>query len=327
MLTLAACLVGAAHARWHGHTRGSGMKRWQVWAVAAVAMVGLATAAWIWTRQTPAVPGAAKHTPLAGARIVDSTHYRVTTTASHAQALAVAHAMEALRGAYLSTMDVRPQVGGRLSLVLYKDRAEFKANNRSRPWAEAYYLAPHCNAYVADGRNPYHWMVHEGVHQLNNEVAHYRLPGWINEGLASYFGTSRIVDGVMRPGEIDRDAYPIWWLPDLWLSGDRERDIDEGTVLSLRTLMRSDRDDVNRRFNRYYIGYWSLSHFLFHYRGGRYADGYRKLVRLGGTTTDFERLIGPIDRIEAEWYGYLSDQVAATRTSRVDTVDVIERGR
>lgn len=246
------------------------MKRWQGWAAATVVAAGLVATGWIWMRPAPMVPPAVKP-PLMQGRIVNSAHYRVTTTASQAQALAVAQAMEALRIAYLTTMEVPRPPGDPLSLVLYRDRAEFKANNRSRPWAEAYYSAPHCFAYVGDGRNPYHWMLHEGVHQLNNEVAHYRLPGWINEGLASYFGTSAIADGTMQPGEIDRDTYPIWWLPNLWLSGDREQDIADGTVLSLHTLMRSDRDDVNRRFNQYYIGYWSLTHFLFHYRDGRYA--------------------------------------------------------
>lgn len=292
------------------------MKRWQAWAAVAAVIAGLAVVGWRWVRaEAPSPPSArtAKVVTPRPERVQESPHYRIATSATPEQTQAVADAMEALRRAYLDTMGVAAQGDGKLSLVLYKDRAEFQANNRSRPWAEAYYLAPHCYAYIGDGRNRYHWMLHEGVHQLNREVAGYTLPGWINEGLASYFGASRIVDGRLRPGDIDADTYPIWWLPELWLSGDRRADLADGTVLPLRTLMRSDRNDVNRRFNRYYIGYWSLSHFLFHYRDGRYASGYLELIRRGGSAEDFERLIGPIDRIEAEWYGYLQARVDALR--------------
>ncbi len=277
-------------------------------------MSAVAISGWIWIREpAPAAPRAAK-VPTPAGPVFESAHYRITSTATPEQTRDVAVAMEALHRAYLQTMGVTAQGDGKLSLVLYRDRAQFQANNRSRPWAEAYYQPPHCYAYVGEGRNPYHWMVHEGVHQLNHQVAGYRLPGWINEGLASYFNASRIVDGVLRPGDIDRDTYPIWWLGELWLSGDRQADIAAGRVLSLRTLMRSERADVNRRFNTYYIGYWSLSHFLFHYRDGRYAQAYLALIRAGGSNEDFERLIGPIDRIEAEWYGYLAGQVRALQT-------------
>ena len=66
-----------------------------------------------------------------------------------------------------------------LSVFLVKadaDREEFQRNNRSRPWAEAYYVRPACYAYYGGGReNPHHWMLHEAVHQLNTEVAKYTL--------------------------------------------------------------------------------------------------------------------------------------------------------
>ncbi len=47
---------------------------------------------------------------------------------------------------------------------------------------------------------------------------------------------------------------------------------------------------------------WSLSHILFHAENGRYAEGCERLIAEGGTLANFERLIGPADRIEYEWY-------------------------
>ena len=49
---------------------------------------------------------------------------------------------------------------------------EFKAHNRSQPWAEAYYAERVCHAYLDPTKpNPYHWLLHEAVHQLNREYA------------------------------------------------------------------------------------------------------------------------------------------------------------
>ena len=61
----------------------------------------------------------------------------------------------------------------KLQIKLYKDREEMRRINPGLVWAEAFYREPYCRAYfAADEINPYHWMLHESVHQLNHEVAH-----------------------------------------------------------------------------------------------------------------------------------------------------------
>ena len=48
--------------------------------------------------------------------------------------------------------------------------------NPNLGWAEAFYREPYCRAYFSDREvNPYHWMLHESVHQLNREVARLKL--------------------------------------------------------------------------------------------------------------------------------------------------------
>lgn len=268
-------------------------------------------------RETRATEKAASRhpRPLPGAARYDTAHYSITSTADAARTRAVGDAVEALYAAHAKLFPPNATRTGKLALTLYADRAQFKANNRSYGWAEAYYLEPVCYAYSAsDEANPYHWMTHEATHQLNRQVSGMRNPKWIEEGLATYFGTSRIVDGRLRPGEIDPDAYPIWWLRDSDLTGELDADTANGRWIPLKALVTGiGAPRIDAHVNRYYVEFWSLTHFLLHGEGGRYADGYRRLIAAGGAPADFERLIGPMPDVERGWYAHLQAQIAAQR--------------
>ncbi len=251
--------------------------------------------------------------PPPNARIYDSPRYRMITTADAAKTEQVSRVIESLHSSYLVFFrDQLPKTDGskerkRLKLTLYRDRKQFQAFNYSLPWAEAYYLTPMSHAYyVEDAPNPYHWMVHEATHQLNAEVARFKKAPWIDEGLGTYFGTSRFVDGELRLGDIDRDTYPIWWLPTFPITGDLDADIAQERWIPLRVFLTGkNAPPMVGRVNQYYMEYWSLTHFLFHYDNGRYADAYKRVIAEGGTLANFEKHIGPVDRIQREWYGYL----------------------
>jgi len=272
------------------------------------------------SHKPPALP------PLpADAVITDTTHYRIRTTATAAQTKQVARAVESLYRRYADEFAVPAGKAERLSLVLYRDRAEFKRNNRSRPWAEAYYLSPRSYAYFdANARNPYHWMLHEATHQLMREVSRFPRAKWVDEGVASYFGSSRLVDGALRLGDADPEAYPIWWLSRQTLTGNLEQDIAAGRIIPLEQLVSGQGGpDENRYFNLYYIHYWSLTHFLLHYREGLYADRYKRLIAEGGTLQNFTRIVGPPQRIQREWYAYLRQIVEAEARLAADGEQVL----
>jgi hypothetical protein len=239
----------------------------------------------------------------------DTAHYTLYSYASPEETKRVALAAEALHDAYgrvfADLIDTKAPMP-RLQMVLYGTRGQFKANNRSSPWAEAYYQRPRCYAYYGVGApNPYHWMVHEATHQLNTEWSHLHLPRWINEGVASYFGTSRIENGVLRVGEIDPNTYPTWWLPQLWLSGNLEDDLAHGRLIPLRALITDTGPDIDRNVNLYYIEYWSLIHFLLEGDATRYGAGFKALLATDGSLKEFERLVGPVDVVQREWYSHL----------------------
>lgn len=282
----------------------------------------LATAAWAWTHRHDAARAETVARPVQ----VDTAHYTLFSYASAEQTRRVADAAEALHAAYghvfADTLDASAG-SSRLQLVLYATRAQFKAHNRSSPWAEAFYQYPRCHAYFDDRAvNPTHWMVHEATHQLVLEWAHQRPPKWLNEGVATYFGTSRIAGGVLHPGELDPNTYPTWWLPQLPLSGDLDRDLASGRLIPLYALVSGTGPDINQNVNLYYLEYWSLAHFLFEGDGGRHVAAARALMATPGSIHDFARLIGPVDAVQRAWYAHLLQMRASLQPQDAGVVHV-----
>ena len=236
-----------------------------------------------------------------------SAHFAIESTASDTDTVEVGAAADALHAAwsgFFASELTTPQASdARLRMRLYGSQAEFKAHNRSRPWAEAFYLKPVSHAYVARGRgNRYHWMLHEVVHQLNTEVLGRRHTGWIEEGLACYFGASRLVDGTLQPGNIDPDAYPAWWLQDHALTDNAAADARRLRMIPLRAMLTGQGvPSLDRNVNLHYVQHWTLVHFLLHGEGGRHAEGFRRLMATPAGLEDFERLIGPVDTVEVAW--------------------------
>ena len=209
---------------------------------------------------------------------------------------------------FFAGMTPRYRRAERYKIILYKNQDEFHANSPAPVWAEAYYKPPYSYAYFSDKGNCCHWMMHEAVHQLNREWMGLRLAPWINEGIASYFSSSQLNLNDISLGEIDRSTYPIWWLADLKLSGALQDDIASGQIIPLRVIISGEGGpEKDSEFNRYYIHYWSLSHFLLHYDNGKYAGAYRPLIKEGGSLGEFEKMLGPVDKIEREWYVYLQE--------------------
>ena len=238
---------------------------------------------------------------------IETAHYTIGSTATPAQTEQTGRAMEQLHAAWRARFAHLPQAtpNAKLQVRLYGTRAEFKAYNTRVPWAEAMYVPPECRAYVGDGANPWHWMLHEGAHQLAREVMGFKRARWGDEGLASYFGSSRVDDAGLHTGTFDPNAYPIWWLPQFRFSGDVVADARDGRIIPLRALIEDTGPPHAAYVNLYYIEYWSLAHFLLHGEGGRHARGFERLLANGARLADFEREIGPVEQVQAAWYAHL----------------------
>lgn len=241
---------------------------------------------------------------------LDTAHYAIRSSAQPDETRKMADAVEVLYAAYGEVFSGFPAVREPhppLKMNLYRDRDEFRRCNRGLGWAEAYYLKPKCHAYYSAAEiNPYHWMLHECVHQLNNEVAHLKLARWYDEGLGEYFGASQLRNGKLLLGRPDPNAYPVWYLDDMKWTGDLARDVASTNVIPLRILV-ADKGgpDIDEFFNLYYLHWWSTTHFLMHFEDGKHRAGFFNVIREGGTPTSFERHIGPFDRVEKDWYSHL----------------------
>ena len=239
-----------------------------------------------------------------------TTHYTILSSAMPPQSVETGDKVEALYTAYTETFKVWPELQQpheKLQLKLFKDRQEFRRCNRAIGWAEAFYRAPCCHAYYsADELNPHHWMLHEAVHQLNHEVARLDLAKWADEGLSEYFSTSFLRDGKLEVGKVDRNTYPVWWLDELSLSGKLEQDLKNGTVIPLQAILEGrGGPSLDDNFNLYYLHWWSLTHLLFEGQNGKYREHVAPLLREGASLASFEKHIGPVEKLQAEWYQHL----------------------
>jgi hypothetical protein len=241
-------------------------------------------------------------------QLVDTAHYKIYSTATTSQVAATAHAMELLYVAYsnrLAGVSGCQNQHPLLQIKLYKDRDELRRINPGLGWAEAFYKNPYCRAYFsADEKNPYHWMLHECVHQLNEEVAHLKLAKWLDEGLADYFGTSRLMAEQLAVGDIDLNTYPVWWIDNLATASNLADNLKNGSVIPLRAIITDHGGpSLDQNFNLYYLHWWTLTHFLF--ESEKYRDRVLQLTAQGGRLEDFEKIIGPVDQVQLEWHTYV----------------------
>jgi len=166
-------------------------------------------------------------------------------------------------------------------------------------WAEGLYDGLYCNMYYdPEVPSPYHWFIHEATHQLNWEVARMNNVQWLEEGIASYFGTSRYEDGVLRLGEADADTYPVWWMPE-WDLGSQ--------VIPLETIVAGEGGpSMDEYFNYYYLEWWTLTHFLVHGGDGAYLPALHQMFDDPGLdVAAFEALVGPMDDVQADWRAWV----------------------
>ncbi len=241
---------------------------------------------------------------------LETQHYQILSSATPEKTKEIGDVTETLLAAYTNFFGIgfpTSPAPVKLKMKLFKDRAEFRRYHRSLGWVEAFYRKPYCNAfYSTEEINAWHWMLHEATHQLNSEVAGLDLAQWLDEGLATFFSTSVLRGKRLTPGKVDPNTYPVWWLDEIATSGELQADIHNGSVIPLMVIISGKGGPSMRsHFNLFYIHWWSLAHFLFEYDDGKYRKSALELVERGGGLKDFEQLIGPVERIQAEWYNHV----------------------
>lgn len=131
------------------------------------------------------------------------------------------------------------------------------------------------NASKDIGDQVWHVMQHEGFHQFASKMISPRLPIWVNEGMAEYFGEGiwtgdGMVCGLLPPARVKlvQDA----------ITNKKLMDFDKMVAFSHAEW------NANLRYENYTQA-WSMIHFLAHADGGKYQPalvGFLKDVD-GGT--------------------------------------------
>jgi tetratricopeptide (TPR) repeat protein len=151
-------------------------------------------------------------------------------------------------------------------------------------------------------------LFHEGTHlfvnlSLPSGVNRFRLPIWLSEGIADYFGASqydtkegKLLSGLPNYGRL-RDA----------------RAYLQSATPSLRGDLLANTDYSSFKAIRYALS-WALTHMLIEKKKGsrllyrkRFVAYYEAVSQGKDPVRSFEKLIGPIPKIEREWHAYIRD--------------------
>jgi hypothetical protein len=120
----------------------------------------------------------------------------------------------------------------------------------------------------ASGPRTWHILQHEGFHQFAHRAIGGRLPIWINEGLAEYFGHGlwtgdEFVTGLIPPGRLRRIHAHIL----------------AGRLVPFPEMLTMSHAEWNARMSmRNYDQAWSMVHFLVHADDGKYRKAFSRHI-------------------------------------------------
>ncbi|MBE0535214.1 MAG: DUF1570 domain-containing protein [Phycisphaerae bacterium] len=151
---------------------------------------------------------------------ITTAHYTIHTTLTDPLMLRQLPAfVESAYAAYQSQLPEPIDTQTRFVTYLFADRAQWEAFTEvfAAPNAEAYLkivqgaycLNGACVAYNIGRTRTFAALGHEGWHQFNSKHFAYRLPSWLDEGIATLFEASRYDQGVFEflpRGNADRLA-------------------------------------------------------------------------------------------------------------------------
>ena len=137
---------------------------------------------------------------------ISTAHYRLYTT--HLEPLTLRQMPSFLESAFRAYQSQLPQplpCPEPFVVYLFGTRSQWEAFTRAATGADAeVYLKIQAGAYAVNGacvaydigrRQTFSVLGHEGWHQFNQRLFVYRLPSWLDEGIATLFETCRYEQG------------------------------------------------------------------------------------------------------------------------------------
>jgi hypothetical protein len=209
--------------------------------------------------------------PWAEAWKVETKYYRVACNVSEAKCKAYGAYLDALCEHLSGFFRVRGRPP-RMVVYVFRKREEFEGFSRSigytpRRTELGYYTRTGGFPFTATYRlNLYGWfatenvLAHECTHQFVDLAVPFRVPVWLNEGLAVYFESSEWDGKKLETGK----------MPKIRLASLKAR-IRKDADLPLKDVILAGRKEFT---TQHYAAAWSLVHFLIHGDKNRYRESF-----------------------------------------------------
>ncbi len=235
----------------------------------------------------------AAHSVWENAWEIKSPNYTVRTDLPRALAEQVSTAMEQMNRFYRTVFHHRERGGGtaRCGIRIYRSRAQFDALEESPPASVGgFYVVGENRVATYDPRSEgrplselWETLFHEASHQFTHMISADLVPGWLNEGTASYFEGARLLPN----GAVEANLIPDSRLHEVRAA------LEEGKP-TLREVV-SYFEEGSYPGEYYGVG-WALVYFLHNYEDEACERVYRPLYgefvdayRTGGKHDPFER--------------------------------------
>ncbi len=221
-----------------------------------------------------------------------TTHYEIFTTLLEPFVLrGIGGFIESAYRAYNSQLPESIEIKSKFTIYLFADRRQWEdftksfAGNQAEMFckikAGAYYHKGACVVYDIGLERTLSALGHEGWHQFNGKCFKFRLPSWLDEGVAMLFETHGS-DGGLFYFEPTENTYRLDGL---------KRTLTINKMIPLKELIVMNPGDVlatdqTKAVTAFYSQSYALVRFLQESGYGRWRSVYRRLL-LDGLTGDW----------------------------------------
>ncbi len=233
-----------------------------------------------------------------------TAHYEIYTTLFDPLMLRDIPAfMETCYHSYQKQLPKPVETKTKFTVYLFSNRTQweiytlFFAGERAPEYTQikagAYYHNGSCVAYNIGRQRTFRLLGHECWHQFADRLFKYRLPSWLNEGMAMQFEANRYENGLFY-FEPERNLYRL---------GSLKKTLDADYKITLQDLIAAEPGQAFEKGNvsvsAFYSQSYALVRFLKEGCNGKYKNSLKKMLAdalQGGWTLDETNAIIASDR-------------------------------
>ncbi|MFH1231730.1 MAG: FHA domain-containing protein [Planctomycetota bacterium] len=198
--------------------------------------------------------------PWEQARITETAHYIVQANLSQEALNDICYVMECFYIEAKSIFKLSQESQNKLKVYMFKEGKEYYDRGGYR---NGMYFGDRLMTFYHPSTNPKSQntttiLLHEGIHQFIALVCNAQVPAWINEGLATYYESSKFEGTFLKTNIVNYSRLSL--IRDLI----KKKDVPRlGDFINIRQI----------NFSMYdYAHSWSLVYFFMNYNKGQYAD-------------------------------------------------------